>query len=202
MSALHDFAAKALESNRISFGDLRRLQRDVLPQRIATTDEAELLLTVDGALARADRDWNDYLVEVVGEFTLWGMGPSGRITQAKADWLLAALAAARAKTASAVLRQLATQAPQIDPDARIAGRAAARSRAVAAPPGGAAAAGRGVCNFRGTGPCAGRAVGSVEHGWLPGSLPLWLTRRHKVSFTALPASKCCTATLAMLRCTH
>ena len=31
MSALRDFAAKALESNRIGFGDLRRLQRDVLP---------------------------------------------------------------------------------------------------------------------------------------------------------------------------
>ena len=53
MSALREFADKAVETNRIGFGDLRRLKRDVLPQRIATTDEAELLLAIDGALARA-----------------------------------------------------------------------------------------------------------------------------------------------------
>ncbi|WP_406854638.1 hypothetical protein ABEG18_19105 [Alsobacter sp. KACC 23698] len=86
MSALREFADRALETNRIGFGDLRRLQRDVLPLRITTTDEAELLLAIDGSLVRADRDWTDYLTDAVGEFTLWGMGPAGRITQAKADW--------------------------------------------------------------------------------------------------------------------
>jgi hypothetical protein len=49
MSALRDFAAKALETNRIGSADLRRLQLDVLPQRVTTTDEAELLLTVKAA---------------------------------------------------------------------------------------------------------------------------------------------------------
>ena len=77
MSALREFADKALETNRIGFGDLRRLQRDVLPQRITTTDEAELLLAIDGALARADRDWTEYLTDAVGQFALWGMDPLG-----------------------------------------------------------------------------------------------------------------------------
>jgi hypothetical protein len=125
MSALRDFAAKALESNRIGFGDLRRLQRDVLPHRITTTEEAELLLTIDGALARADRDWTDYLTDAVGQFAFWGMGPAGRIDQAKGEWLLAALAAARAKTAAAIVRDLVREAPRVDVSL---GRATAGSR--------------------------------------------------------------------------
>jgi hypothetical protein len=43
MSARREFAAKALESKRIGFSDLRRLQRDVLPARITTTEEQQLL---------------------------------------------------------------------------------------------------------------------------------------------------------------
>jgi hypothetical protein len=127
MSALHDFAAKALESNRISFGDLRRLQRDVLPQRIATTDEAELLLTVDGALARADRDWTDYLTDTVGQFALWGLDPRGHVTQAKAAWLSAALAAARPKSATTILKNLYRQAPVIEPALHRRKRSAGRN---------------------------------------------------------------------------
>ncbi|WP_406854664.1 hypothetical protein ABEG18_19235 [Alsobacter sp. KACC 23698] len=127
MSALRDFATKALETNRIGFADLRRLQRDVLPQRITTTEEAELLLAVDGALARADRDWNDYLVDAVGQFTLWGVDPRGRVTQSKADWLTAALAAARPKSASTIMSKLLAQAPQIELDARIPGRSVRRA---------------------------------------------------------------------------
>ncbi|WP_460451580.1 hypothetical protein [Alsobacter sp. SYSU BS001988] len=115
MSALRDFATKALETNRIGFADLRRLQRDVLPQRVTTTDEAELLLAIDGDLVRADRDWNDYLVDAVTQFALWGIQPQGRVTQTKAAWLSAALAAARPKSATTILKDLYRQAPVIEP---------------------------------------------------------------------------------------
>jgi hypothetical protein len=115
MSALRDFAAKALESNRLGFGDLRRLRRDVLPKRITTTEEAELLLAIDGALERADRDWTDYLTDAVGQFALWGIDPRGHVTQPKVEWLSAALAAARPKLAATIVRDLLREAPVIDP---------------------------------------------------------------------------------------
>src|SRR4051794_7940708 len=35
-TTLDNFVSKALEANRIRFGDLRRLQRDILPYRITT----------------------------------------------------------------------------------------------------------------------------------------------------------------------
>ena len=44
---LQDFVCRALEHKRISFGDLRRLQRDILPDRITTREEAEILLALD-----------------------------------------------------------------------------------------------------------------------------------------------------------
>jgi hypothetical protein len=92
MSALREFATKALETNRIGFADLRRLQRDMLPQRIATTDEAEMLLAIDGALARADRDWTDYLTAPSGSsrFGGWirrGASPRARLTGSQPRWL-------------------------------------------------------------------------------------------------------------------
>ncbi|WP_406857593.1 hypothetical protein ABEG18_08220 [Alsobacter sp. KACC 23698] len=87
-----------METNRIGFADLRRLRRDVFPQRVTSTDEAELLLAFDGALARADRDWTDYLTDAVGQFTLWGMDPHWRFTQSKA------LAVSRAGRSSAEIR--------------------------------------------------------------------------------------------------
>jgi len=43
------------EQKRISFADLRRLQRDILPTRITTREEAEILLALDTTVDRADR---------------------------------------------------------------------------------------------------------------------------------------------------
>jgi hypothetical protein len=41
---LHQFVARILADDRILFGDLKRLQRDILPARITTREEAEILL--------------------------------------------------------------------------------------------------------------------------------------------------------------
>src|SRR4051812_37491170 len=103
-TTLHEFVSKALEANRIRFGDLRRLQRDILPYRIATRHEAEMLLALDAKVERADRDWVEYLVPAVAQFVVWGLEPAGRIDQEKAEWLIDALARARPKIASAVIR--------------------------------------------------------------------------------------------------
>ena len=73
---LRDFVTKAVETNRIRFADLRRLQRDILPYRITSRDEAELLLALDAAIQRADRDWREYVVPGRGAVRHLGHGAS------------------------------------------------------------------------------------------------------------------------------
>ena len=111
---LRDFVISAVEMNRIRFADLRRLQRDILPFRITTTQEAEMLLSLDATVERADRDWREYLVPAVAQFVVWGLEPVGRVDQAKADWLLDAVALAPPKTGSAIIRHVVIEARCID----------------------------------------------------------------------------------------
>ena len=114
ITTLRDFVLNAVEMNRIRFADLRRLQRDILPYRITTQQEAEMLLSLDATVERADRDWREYLVPAVAQFAVWGLEPVGRIDQAKADWLLEALELAPPKTGSAIIRYVVIEAPLID----------------------------------------------------------------------------------------
>jgi hypothetical protein len=65
---LQDFAAGAMARGQISFGDVRRLQRDCLPQGIATRDEAESLIALDATLVRADKAWAGWLVPALADF--------------------------------------------------------------------------------------------------------------------------------------
>ena len=46
-TALSAFVSKATAKNRITFGDVRRLQRDVLSDGVVSREEAELLITLD-----------------------------------------------------------------------------------------------------------------------------------------------------------
>jgi hypothetical protein len=91
-ASLRDFVSHTLEVKRIRFGDLRRLQRDILPARIATREEAELLIELDRAVRRADPNWRDYLIAAVRDFVVWGLSPVGCVNCEKAEWLTATLA--------------------------------------------------------------------------------------------------------------
>ena len=113
-TTLRDFVLNAVDMNRIRFADLRRLQRDILPYRITTQQEAEMLLSLDAVVERADRGWPEYLVPAVAQFAVWGLEPVGRVDQTKADWLLEALALAPPKTGSAIIRHVVIEAPCID----------------------------------------------------------------------------------------
>ena len=55
MSTLREFVTKALLTRRIGFGDIRRLQRDILPDGITTREEAEVLIALDQAIERIDK---------------------------------------------------------------------------------------------------------------------------------------------------
>src|SRR5215213_3972125 len=127
-TTLRDFVLNAVEINRIRYADLRRLQRDILPFRITTQEEAEMLLSLDATVERADRDWREYLIPAVAQFVVWGLEPVGRVDQAKADWLLEALALAPSKTGSAIIRHVVIEAPSIDDNVALRPRPSRETR--------------------------------------------------------------------------
>jgi hypothetical protein len=107
------FATKARASNRLLYGDLRRLRRDVLPTGAQTREEVEILLSLDW-IERVDRDWPRYLAMAVSEFVLSTSDPPGVISEEAAAWLAAALADTRPKTAAVVLRSVMGEAHQVN----------------------------------------------------------------------------------------
>src|SRR3954454_13302426 len=52
---------KMMAKSRITFGDVCRVRRDILPDGVTCREEAELLLRVDRLVGRADRSWIEWL---------------------------------------------------------------------------------------------------------------------------------------------
>jgi hypothetical protein len=52
--SLHALAATLIRAGRIRSSDVKRLQRDILPDDISSRGEAELLLRLDQSVSRAD----------------------------------------------------------------------------------------------------------------------------------------------------
>ena len=110
-SSLRAFADKALKAGRISFGDVNRLRRDILPDGISSREEAELLLALDQAVGRSDRSFADWLVATMVDFVVWGMRPTGVIDGETAAWLTPFLVGQRTtKTMRRLARELAAEA--------------------------------------------------------------------------------------------
>jgi hypothetical protein len=86
-SPLQEFVAKIATRNRITFADVRRLQRDILPDGVVDREQAELLLGVDRTVARADNAWSDWLVATIVDFVVWGERPTGTVEGEPAQWL-------------------------------------------------------------------------------------------------------------------
>ena len=112
-SSLQAFASNVQKAGRISFGDVQRLQRDILPDGICSRAEAELLLTLDQTVSRADRAFADWLVAMVVDFVVWGLRPTGTVDAETAAWLTPFLAGQKAtKTMRRLARELAAEAEQ------------------------------------------------------------------------------------------
>jgi hypothetical protein len=77
--SLHDFVARVLADDRNLSADSRRLQRDILPERITTREEAEILLLLDSVVHKTDREWTAYLTATVRDFAVWGLHPAGSV---------------------------------------------------------------------------------------------------------------------------
>ena len=114
MSTLREFVTKALLTKRIGFGDLRRLQRDILPDGITTREEAEVLIALDQAIERIDKAWTEALVSRVIRFVVWASDPPGTVDEEASAWLLAALSCGRSKTALAIAREVVREAYDVD----------------------------------------------------------------------------------------
>jgi hypothetical protein len=115
---LQHFVDRVLADDRILFGDLKRLQRDILPSSITTREEAEILLFLDSAVHRTDREWPVYLAAMVRDFAIWGLQPAGCVDRNKAEWIAAALSRADpARTARVILRAIMHEARDIDDEA-------------------------------------------------------------------------------------
>ena len=75
-AALQIFVNKVQVAGRISFGDVKRLQRDILPDGISSREETELLLTLEQTAAWVDAAFGDWLVAMMVDFVVWGMRPT------------------------------------------------------------------------------------------------------------------------------
>ena len=92
-SKLQDFVTITVLYNRITFGDVRRLQRDYLPHGVTSREQAEVLLRLDGMIERADRAWTDWLVAAVFDFAVFSERSVDAVESGTCDWLLDHLAA-------------------------------------------------------------------------------------------------------------
>ncbi len=123
-ASLDQFASKALVAKRISFADVQRLQRDILPDGIGSREEAELLLGLDRDVGRADATWERWLLSMIVDFVVWAERPTGIVDEDTASWLAATLAGhanARAiKTARLIAREVVQEAQGFENDALIA----------------------------------------------------------------------------------
>jgi hypothetical protein len=64
------FVTQTAARSQITFGDVRRLQRDCLPGGITAGEEVERLLWLDATVSRADKAWSQWLVAAVADFAL------------------------------------------------------------------------------------------------------------------------------------
>jgi hypothetical protein len=109
--ALREFVSKATERSRINFGDVRRLQRSILPDGVMSREEADLLLALDRSVVKADRTWTDYLVATIVDFVVWVERPTGFVDDDTALWLAETLSSGGAltRTARLIAREIARE---------------------------------------------------------------------------------------------
>ncbi len=110
-NALREFVSKTSYRSRINFGDVRRLQRKILPDGVMSREEAELLIALDRSATKADPSWTEYLVTTIVDFVVWVERPTGFVDDDTALWLAETLSAGGAltRTARLIAREIARE---------------------------------------------------------------------------------------------
>src|SRR5215218_300208 len=107
------FVNKVTASNRIVFGDLRRLQRDVLPSGPSSREEIETLLSLD-SIGQVDEDWPVYPCRDCGAVCALELEPAPICGRGHRDLARGALSGARPRSAAAIVRALVSEAQHVD----------------------------------------------------------------------------------------
>jgi len=113
---LQHFVTVTAARGRITFGDVRRLHRDYLPDGISSRAEAEMLLELDTKIDRADIAWTDWLVATIVEFAV-GSEPPIDGAVATGAWLKGLLAGTSKPTRAGrrIARELRRTADRVEP---------------------------------------------------------------------------------------
>lgn len=114
--SLHSFVDRVMEARVISSDDVKALQRDIFADGLVSREEADVLIALDRALAKADPSWADFLVRTVVDFAVWGARPTGYVNQDDARWLTQSLScgAGPTETAARIAFEIVREAEQVD----------------------------------------------------------------------------------------
>jgi hypothetical protein len=108
------FIGKVRASRRLLYGDLQRLQRNVLPKGIQDRHQAEALIALDGVLERFDDGWTGFLAGALKAFVLSNSARPGMVDRETADWLASVLGHLSPKAAAGIAREIILEARQVD----------------------------------------------------------------------------------------
>jgi hypothetical protein len=114
--SLHGFVDRVIETRTISAGDVKTLQRDIFPDGIVSREEADVLIALDRAVAKADAAFAEFLVRAVVDYAVWGGRPTGYVDQDGARWLTQSLScgAGPTETAARIAFEIVKEAQEVD----------------------------------------------------------------------------------------
>ena len=119
-TSLFEFVGRLRAKSRITFADVQRLRRDVLPDGINSRDDTELLISLDRDVSRSNREWERWLVAMVVDFVVWTERPTGVVDEDTAFWLAATLnceGARATKTGRLIAREVVQEAGAFENEA-------------------------------------------------------------------------------------
>ena len=135
--SLEQFIKGACDQGEISLADVRRLQREIMPDGVESRDEADLLVALDRAITEKHGAWSAFATQAVVDFVVWASRPTGYVDQETASWLVASLSAGRGPTplAEAIAFDVLREAERADEIliAFVMRAAGGRARATMAP---------------------------------------------------------------------
>lgn len=99
--SLEHFVKNVMQAGEITLADVRRLQRDVLPDGVESRDEADVLIALDRAVSHKHCTWSAFASQAVVDFVVWTSRPTGYVDHDTATWLVASLSAGRGPSAVA-----------------------------------------------------------------------------------------------------
>ena len=103
---LQEFVCNVAVKGRISYGDVRRLQRDYLPGGITNCEELELVTSANTKLIRADKAWTQWLVASVLEFIAKQVVREHPSKEAAGEWVGRLLAASSTSVGRKIARKV------------------------------------------------------------------------------------------------